>query len=414
MSTLILFLPSRTRLRALGQPALADDAGSGYAYMLTADGQTVSRQGYSSAELLPAAATVIAVPAETDVAWQRVDLPRAGRQMRSALAGLLEENLLDDPDNLHFALEPGRTGGDTAWVAITARAPLLQQLALLEAAQVFVDRIAPLSAPSAQGQAHGHFHALGDAVALRWSDPDGVVTLPLDGTLARQLVPESSQQHAVWTAAPAVAAQAEQWLGSAVTVTSDEQRALAVMASPWNLRQFDLAQRTRGLRTVGHAYRQFMQPQWRPVRIGLLALAAVQVLGLNLLAGRYQQQLQSSKAALTRTLTDTYPQVRAVLDAPLQMQRETELLRASAGRAGDQDLEALLAAAANAWPADRGPADALSFEPGRLSLSAIGWSEAQIAQFRSQLQSSGWQLSNAEGRLTLRRPPEKAASGTPS
>ena len=412
MSTLILFLPPRTRLRAQGQPALADDAGGAYAYVLSDDGQTISRQGHSVAALLPAAATVIAVPAEADIAWQRVDLPRAGRQMRSALAGLLEENLLDDPEHLHFAVEPGRVGGDTAWVAVTARAALVQQLALLEAAQVFVDRIAPLSAPTEQPR--GHFHAAGGLVALRWSHRDGVASLPLDGALTRQLLPEALLQNAIWTATAAVAAQAEQWLGSAVTITSDEQRALAVIATPWNLRQFELAQRTRGLRNVRQAYRQFMQPQWRPVRIGLVALLAVQVLGLNLLAGRYQKQLETSQAALTRTLTDTYPQVRAVLDAPLQMQRETELLRASAGRAGDQDLEALLAAAATAWPADRGPVDALSFEPGRLIVSAAGWSEAQIAQFRSQLHSGGWQLDSAEGRLTLSRPPAKITRGTPS
>ena len=236
----------------------------------------------------------------------------------------------------------------------------------------------------------------------------------MDGALTRQLLPDALLQDAVWTATPAVAAQAEQWLGSAVNVTSDEQRALAVIDTQWNLRQFELAQRTRGLRTLRHAYRQFMQPHWRPVRIGLAALLAVQVLGLNLLAGRHNQQLQAGKAGLSRTLTDSYPQVRAVLDAPLQMQRETELLRASAGRPGDQDLEALLAAAATAWPADRGPTEALSFEPGRLILPASGWSEAQIAQFRSQLQSDGWQLDSAEGRLTLSRPPAKTATGTPS
>ncbi len=420
MSTLILFLPPRTRMRAQGQSAHAhadahaDNSGGGYAFLFSTDGQTVNRQGHSPAALLPAAATVIAVPAEADIAWQRVELPRAGRQMRSALAGLMEESLLDDPENLHFAVEPGRVGGDTAWVAVTSRAALLQHLALLEAAQVFVDRIVPLSVPSAQPQGHFHAGSTQDQVKLRWSHPDGVANLPLDGALTRQLLPEALLQTATWTATPAVVAQAEQWLGSAVSVTSDEQRALAVIDSPWNLRQFELAQRTRGLRTVRQAYRQFMQPNWRPVRIGLVALLAVQVLGLNLLAWRYNQQLQAGKASLSRTLTDSYPQVRAVLDAPVQMQRETELLRASAGRPGDQDLEALLAAAAAAWPTERGPAEALSFEPGRLIVPATGWSEAQISQFRTQLQSNGWQLDSAEGRLTLSRPAAKNTPGTAS
>jgi general secretion pathway protein L len=110
------------------------------------------------------------------------------------------------------------------------------------------------------------------------------------------------------------------------------------------------------------------------------------------------------------TLTASFPQVRAIRDAPVQMQRETDQLRATAGRSSDQDLETLLAAAATAWPAERGPVETLSFESGRLSLSANGWSDAQVQQFRSQLSSEGWQLDAVEGRLTLSRAQGPASS----
>jgi general secretion pathway protein L len=413
MTTLILFLPPHSRLHAA--PNLpAADAGE-YAFLLTADGKTPTRQGSSPAALLPRADTVIAIPDDTDISWQRLALPRAGRQMRAALAGLLEEQLLDDPEGLHFAIEPDAAGGDTAWVAITSRARLTQQLAALEAAQLTVDRIAPLSLP--QAEPSGYFHAMGNDqndLALRWSHADGVASLPLAGSLTRQLLTPALSAAASWTASPAAAARAEQWLGAPVTVVTAEQRALGVLDTRWDLRQFELAQRTRGTRALRQGWRALMQRRWRPVRIGLAALVAVQLLGLNLLAWRQHQQLQNQQAALARTLTDNYPQVRAVLDAPLQMQRETELLRASAGRAGPQDLEALLAAAASAWPADRGPVDAVSFEPGRLVVSASGWSEAQIAQFRGRLQSDGWQLDAAEGRLTLSRATAKPTPGVTS
>ena len=419
MSTLILFLPPRSRMRAQGRSAAAADlTGSGdlgrdYGYLLSVDGTTITSQGAAAAALLPHADTVIAIPAEADIAWQRVELPRAGRQMRSALAGMLEDTLLDDPEGLHFAIEPDAVGGDTAWVAITSRAWLTQHLGLLEAAQVFVDRIAPLSCP--ESQPRGHFYAVGNdqaQVALRWSHPGGVANLPLDGNLARLLFPASLVQSAVWTATPAVAEQAERWLGTTVTVTTAEQRAMGVIDGSWNLRQFELAQHTRGIRALRLVYRGLMRRHWRPVRIGLVGLVAVQLLGLNLLAWQQTKQLQAGKAALISTLTQSYPQVRAVLDAPVQMQRETESLRASAGRAGEQDLETLLAAAATAWPAERGPVDALSFEPGRLVLSATGWSEPQIAQFRSQLKSEGWQLDHNDGRMTLSRPPRKSLADT--
>jgi general secretion pathway protein L len=92
-----------------------------------------------------------------------------------------------------------------------------------------------------------------------------------------------------------------------------------------------------------------------------------------------------------------------VLDAPLQMQRETEVLRAAAGRAGDSDLEALLAAAAAAWPETQGPVQTVRFEPGRLTLAAAGWNEQQVAQFRDRLRPGGWAVESADGRIVLSR-----------
>jgi general secretion pathway protein L len=154
-----------------------------------------------------------------------------------------------------------------------------------------------------------------------------------------------------------------------------------------------------------------MRRNWRPVRWGLAGLVAVQLLGLNLLAWQQNQQIKAKRLAMDTTLTASFPQVRAIRDAPIQMQRETDLLRGLAGRSSDQDLETLLAAAAAAWPAERGPVDALTFEAGRLVLSANGWSDAHIQQFRSQLSSEGWQLDASEGRLTLSRAQSPAAAG---
>ena len=66
------------------------------------------------------------------------------------------------------------------------------------------------------------------------------------------------------------------------------------------------------------------------------------------------------------------------------MQRETQTLRTLAGKAGDSDLEPMLQAAAAAWPGERPPVENLRFEPGKLTLAANGWSDAQIEQFRSR------------------------------
>jgi general secretion pathway protein L len=102
-------------------------------------------------------------------------------------------------------------------------------------------------------------------------------------------------------------------------------------------------------------------------------------------------------------LRSTHPGVRTVLDAPVQMERETDRLRAAAGRAGDADLEALLAAAAGAWPDGLGPVQTLRFETGRLTVAAPGWGEPQLAQFRERLRAAGYAAEAAEGRITVSR-----------
>lgn len=407
MSTLLLLLPPRPRLRAPGQATPAADAPRAnaareYDYALTSDGRQILREGRADAARLPAADTVVAVVPESDISWRRVELPRAGRQMRAALAGKLEEALLDEPEALHFALEPDASGGDTAWVAITSRPWLADHLAQLDAAQVFVDRVAPLAWP--EEPARGHFFESGaDGIALRWSHADGVATLPLGGGLARQLFQPGLVHAAQWTATAGVATAAERWLGTTVAVQTPAQRALAVVDSAWNLRQFDLAPRARGTRALRLVTRALMRKPWQPVRHGIVALALVQLLGLNLWAWRQNGEVKDRRAAVSATLTGAFPQIHDPLDPPVQMQKNLDLLRASAGSIGELDLEALLAAAATAWPGDRPPTDALAFEPGRLTLSAQGWSQPQIDNFRTQLQSEGWRLDASEGKLTVSR-----------
>ncbi|KQW51676.1 MULTISPECIES: type II secretion system protein GspL [unclassified Roseateles] len=410
MSTLLLFLPPRTRLRALGRAAPAAAELREYDYALTPDGRRIAAEGRAAASALPQADSVVAVVSESDISWRLVELPRAGRQMRAALAGKLEESLLDEPDTVHFAIEPDALGGDTAWVAITSRTWLADHLAQLEAAQVFIDRIAPLAWPDELARGH-FFEPNGESpvegsstdIALRWSHTDGVATLPLNGGLARQLFPPGLVHAAQWTATPPVATAAERWLGTTVTVQTPAQRALAVVDSAWNLRQFDLAPRARGVRALRLVSRGLMRKPWRPVRIGLVGLVIVQLVGLNLWAWHQNREVAARRAAVSATLTTAFPQVRAILDAPVQMQKQLDLLRASAGSIGEQDLEALLAAAAAAWPADRPPAEALAFEPGRLTVSAQGWAPPQIDNFRTQLRSDGWQLDASEGKLTISR-----------
>jgi general secretion pathway protein L len=317
--------------------------------------------------------------------------------------------LLDDEEAVHFALPPQPAAGEPAWVAVVHKPWLAATLAELEASGRVVERVVPSCAPG--GAARGHFFndgPDGGPPSLALVHPDGATVLRAAGSLARALLPQDLPS-VRWTATPAAAAAAERWLGARVEVLGEAERALEAARAPWNLRQFDLLPRHRGLRALREAGRRLLSPAWRPVRIGAAALVAVQLLGLNLWAWRQQQAVEQERAAMTALLRSTHPGVRAVIDPPLQMQRETERLRAAAGRTGDGDLEVLLGAAAAAWPDGQGPVQTLRFEAGRLTLAAPGWGEPQVAQFRERLRPAGYTVELLEGRITLARAPRKAA-----
>ena len=409
MSILVVQLAPRSRLRARS-PAAPEPAtprtGTELDYVLSRDGLAVSAQGRCAAPLLPRADSVALVLADCDVSWHRITLPKApAARLRAALSGMLEEALLDDAEQLHLALAPEAAAGQPTWVAAVDKRWLSAELAALEKANVFVDRVLPASWPDAPPS--GHFELADEAdarsLALHWAHADGVATLSLQGGLARALLPQPLPDGARWSATPAAATAAERWLDAPVVVLSAAERALQATGSLWDLRQFDLARRSKGTRAVRDALRGLRTPAWRPARYGIAALVLTQLLGLNLWAWHLRSTLDAKREKQVALLQSTFPHVRAVLDAPLQMQREVALLRAAAGQPDASDLEALLRAAAAAWPADLAAVESIRFEPGRLTLAASSWDAGRIEQFRAQLQPMGLRLDVADGRLVLSR-----------
>ena len=412
MSILVISLAPRQRIRA--RSASIDDAVTGPSHadddiehVFSRDGFSIQAQGRCAAASLPKADSVVAVVGEADIAWHRITLPKApAGRLRAALSGVLEEAVLADTEATHFALAPGSAAGQPTWVAAIDRAWLQEELARLERHQVFVDRIVPLAWPD--DSPSGHFAEASDTAereeaTLTWAHSGGVAKLRLQGSLARSLVPQPAEAGTRWTATPEVATVAERWLGAPVLAISKGERALQATRTLWNLRQFDLAARHRGTRAVRDLARQWLSPAWRPTRRGLLVLVAVQVVGLNLWAWHQSAEVARQKQAMVALLQGSFPQVRAVLDAPLQMQREVEALRAQAGKASETDFEPMLYAAASAWPETQPQVNSMTFEPGRLTLAAPGWADGEIEQFRVQLRQAGWNVDAANGQVSLSR-----------
>ncbi|NUZ05617.1 type II secretion system protein GspL [Piscinibacter koreensis] len=413
MSTLIVRIPPRQRVRARLPANSVDELErpAEYLYVTSPDGVSVGAHGTGRAGELPKATTVVAVLSEGDVSWHRITLPKApAARLRAALVGLLEEDLLDDPDAVHLALQPAPAVGQPTWVAALDRDWLQREIARLQDAGVLVDRAVPMAWPDEPPTGYfdvpeGADTPAGDAT-LTWSNADGVATVRLQGGLARALVPQPVPEGTRWGAAPAAVEAAEQWLGAPVPVLPIESRLVGAARSRWNLLQFDLARKTRGVRALRSAFGEFLSARWRPVRVGLAALVVLQLVGLNAWAWHQRNAVESRRSALRTLVKTTFPRVSeqdVQRDAAAVMQREVQSLRTLAGRPGDADLEPMLQAAAAAWPAARPPVESVRFEPGKLTLAAQGWTEAEIEQFRSLLRAGGWRVDAAEGRLSLTR-----------
>lgn len=383
MSTLLILLPA--------SPPQNGAAPHDYEFWFSHDAQAPAHaRGHGQRaplEAMPHADRVMVLIGDDQVSWLPAQLPKIkGAKLRSAIVGVMEDHLLEDPERLHLALmESSGTEGQSHWIAVTAREPLRAHLQAMEAAGLLVESLLPLSWPqTAGGTEGGHIHAGSDDRArLRVSRVDGVATFPLDSGGLRGWLGEDWWTNAPVTASPAASAVAEQWLGRPVGVLNDTERAWAAREAPINLLQFDLTPRRRGWQRVHQAWQTLQTPAWRPFRWGVIGLIAVQVIGLNAMAWQQGRAIDARKAEQEALLRQAFPQVRVVRDARAQMVRETEALRGSAGQVGPGDLEDLLGAVARVWPQGEPPLPNVRFEQGRLQLA--GLSPPQRAQLRDRL-----------------------------
>ena len=303
--------------------------------------------------------TVAIVPAGA-LSWHRVHLPAgslarkmrkdAGTpRLRAVLEGLLEDQLLDEPEQLHFALQPGARDGTPIWVAACNRAWLRNAVEALQESGTSVQRLAPEWVPQdagAEGPSTLWVIGTPESAQAVWTDAQGVHFLPLD---SQQGLPTALQNKPFVRvfAEPAVAALAERVFQReaqmVVQVQGATERWSETATHGWDLAQFDLARRNPWMRRLQQGtVTLWRAPQWKPARWTAAALVVIQLIGLNAFAWHAKSQLTQQRREIHNTLVSTFPHVTVVVDAPLQMERELSTLRQSSGKVTSKDLEYLL------------------------------------------------------------------------
>lgn len=397
MSTLTLTLPPESI-----------DAGARLAYVLSTDGLSVASQDTVALGRLPTAydELVAVVPAGM-LSWHQMSLPagslprgmqgeRAMTRLRAILDGLLEDRLLDDPAQLHLALQPQAGMGSPVWVAACNRAWLASALAALDQAGHTVRRIVPeLTPQSLAGTVlmagdpdapwvAGMVQTMPHAGASSEAQADtGLLLCALNATALTRLN-AVAQEHdttdlPVLLAEPALAAMTERLCQRPAVLQQRSERLLLASQSNWNLAQFEFANLGRNRRWSGWlmAAKSFLHaPQWRAARLAVIVLVMVNLIGLNALAMREQTLLADKRDAVRAVLTDNFPRIPVVVDAPLQMAREVAALQRNSGQAMRTDLESMLAALAASAPANPG-LSSLDYEANQLRFSSTAMGDME-------------------------------------
>lgn len=291
-------------------------------------GATVLAQGRAGSEALGelgSAQTVALLVPSAWIAWHLVQWPggRVARQAE-ALAGLLEEHLLQDPAQLHWAIGPqGPDGPGSAWAAAVRDADLAAAVAALETLGWTVQQLVAEAAPCPTPRLWAHL--LDGTPRVELACAHGVFSAPL----------ADAGPVCAWLLDDATPIQA--WADPACYDLARE----ALPALPWQVMPnalvwrdaldsgVDLAQ-FHWRRRVGGGWRQraaralrdvATAPAWAGARGGVGVAALIGLGALPLAAWQAQRAEQALRAETQRVARQALPGAPVVLDPVRQLQQ---------------------------------------------------------------------------------------------
>ncbi|SAL59161.1 type II secretion system protein L [Caballeronia terrestris] len=387
MSTLIVLLPPR-------DPAVRSEEWQlpEMPFLLVDKRGTTQRTGRAALGILPRAnATVLIVAARDLLLLAAAVPPLKGQKLRQALPNVVEDQLIQDPQTCHIAVDPATLAGgrrvlaviDRGWFRFVLSAfaaaghrnvkavpamrclPMAAAVSEAEAAEVaaaiaddeplaptpftaavlgrvvstapaligeVVAPVAPVAvAPSAPlveiAIARGERSALGEGLAL-----------PADAVMPTLTALAGNRPGALYALAdvpgdePRLAAAASVFKGA--QPLTFEKLAQNALASGFDLCQFEFAAQPWRLDRA----------TMRRLRVPIAFVAAavvVSIIGVNAQWLQLARQRDAIQAQMTETLLNAFPKTTVVLDAPDQMSRQLERLRVAAGELSPSDFLSL-------------------------------------------------------------------------
>ena len=369
----------------------------------------VSRIGHSAVTVVAPLSRCIIMAA---------DLPLlAGTKLRQALAGALGDRLSGGGAQ-HYAAAPA-DNGRIREVAICDAAWLRQCLASLNAAGLRVARVIPEAAMLPKGAAWwGRFEShQPPAWLLRSANGEAVRVAP---PLLDAVLPATSGEQTKWQwladdtcAAPSARDGVTPAMLSAAALL---RRGAQHLWGGWDLLQFDFAPPDGAARVLRWGADALRQRSGRLALGALLALLAVNLLGLNLYAMKQRREISARHAEMERIATQALPGVPRVLEPALQLEAAWQRTRGGAEASSAGVLLGLFAQSGGAQAVTTLEVSARTLRAGYADAAALdrSWTACQGAALREVLQRAGVRCSRDGGRLLLDFAGNEAGSGTPA
>jgi general secretion pathway protein L len=403
-------------------------------YITSVDGEHIATSGSATAsELskLPNQKVIVVLPIE-GISWHQVQFPKgvldrrffhrsSAATVRTILENLLEDELLDAPDTLHFSLEPMAGTYERQVVAVCRKAWLQQGLDILRNAGISIHRIIPKFSPVRKDEdiasienddGSENLSLVREAYLL--GDMDNARIVKITAKYVSQLPLNASTAHLclvndhtkLWSE-PAVAYLAQEFFQQEAELMAPGQRCFAAADGDWNLAQFEFAQNTDiswHRRLLQRAKNFWSAPAYRYTRLFLGLLIAINLVGLNVSALLASHRMKSKSNELYTIFRTTFPSITTVVDIPIQMDRAMRQLTASSGELSPDDAESLLNILGSATKGSRVGAQVLNYSTSShvLQLQGVQIDGGQLKIINDQIARRGYVAELAGTTLTIK------------